>query len=308
MIKTAGFCKKRRIKAITIEIVFLCILVLTVFLMTSCNKAGHVEGNFAQSTSTGEAANNAASTNDKNNYTNVIKSADLDEAISHAIKSQGVSYYSGEASTEGHMILGTEEKENKVIVYTLSSFGSFGFENGIFTKVGGSGSIPTVMTFSKNEKGEYILQEYKEPLDGTEYERSVKEMFPEKYWDKVFDNESYKELAKQQEEQAAAYLKSIGRNAQVSASFVEKKPLDIDVNVLNELFSNKSKNDAFINNCPDWIGTREVIENGIRYIYETSQGKTPNGHDLITFKKSKEDGTVIEERKYVIVGSELQLQ
>jgi len=40
------------------------------------------------------------------------------------------------------------------------------------------------------------------------------------------------------------------------------------------------------------------VEDGIRYIYETLQSKTDDGYDLITFKKTKEDGTLIEERKY----------
>jgi len=38
------------------------------------------------------------------------------------------------------------------------------------------------------------------------------------------------------------------------------------------------------------------VEDGIRYIYETLQSKTDDGYDLITFKKTKEDGTLIEER------------
>jgi len=50
------------------------------------------------------------------------------------------------------------------------------------------------------------------------------------------------------------------------------------------------------------------VEDGIRYIYETLQSKTDDGYDLITFKKTKEDGTLIEERKYKIVGSSVYLE
>ena len=64
----------------------------------------------------------------------------------------------------------------------------------------------------------------------------------------------------------------------------------------------------FINNCPYWLGTREKLENGVRVIYETSQSKSNDGYDLITFKETKVDGTVVEERSYKIVGSEPKLQ
>ena len=43
------------------------------------------------------------------------------------------------------------------------------------------------------------------------------------------------------------------------------------------------------------------------HIAETSQSKTNDGYDLITFQKKKEDGTIVEEYKYKIVGSEPQL-
>ena len=69
-----------------------------------------------------------------------------------------------------------------------------------------------------------------------------------------------------------------------------------------------TKYDSFLNNCPYWLGSKEYLENGTRVIYETSQSKSGDGYDLIIFKKSKSDGTTVEERKYKIVGSEPQLQ
>lgn len=56
------------------------------------------------------------------------------------------------------------------------------------------------------------------------------------------------------------------------------------------------------------MGSVEKIENGERVIYETAQSISNDGYDLITFKKMKVDGTVIEQRKYKIVGSEPVLQ
>lgn len=233
----------------------------------------------------------------------------IDEAVSIAIKGRSTFYASGETVTEGHIILDTEEKDGTVKVYTIASNGAFGFENGIFTKVSGSGAIPTVITFSQGENNQYSLLEYKEPMDGSGYGDSVKKMFPLRLHSRVLSaHEDYATLAKQQEEQAEEYLKSIGRTAEVSAAHVEKKLPDIDVQASNKLFSEFTKYNDFLNNCPYWLGTREKVENGVRYIYETSQSKTDDGCDLITFSKKKEDGTIVEEYNYKIVGSEPRLE
>lgn len=238
----------------------------------------------------------------------VQRARTTEEAVSQAILSRRGSYYKGETATEGHIILESEEVGGAVKVYTIASFGSFGFENGVFTKVSGSGAIPTVMTFSKNQNGEYSLLEYKEPMDGAGYTSSIKEMFPRRLRERALSSqEDYADLLRQQEAQAAEYLKSIGRTAEVSGAHVKKQLADINVNASNKLFSETTKYDAFLNSCPYWIGTRERIEDGARYIYETSQGRTSDGYELITFKKIREDGAVVEERQYKIVGDEPQL-
>ncbi|GAB6109978.1 M56 family metallopeptidase [Fusibacter bizertensis] len=231
----------------------------------------------------------------------------LDKAVSLAIMAQGNGYSKGEVVTEGHIILGTEEKDNSVKAYTLSSVGWFGFENGIFTMISGSGAIPTVMTFSENSKGEYALVEYKEASDGTAYMDSIKDMFPKELWDKVTEGDINGEIEKQREEQAKEYLKRIDRNATVSSAYVEKILPQISVEAQNKIFSEFTKYDEEFNTFPYWIGTKEVIADGVRYIYETSQGKTDDGFDLIDFKKTKEDGSIVKEYRYKIVGDEPQL-
>lgn len=240
-----------------------------------------------------------------NGLTNVEEK--LQRAVSLAIKNKGRGYYNGEYITEGHIILDIEEKEGKTKVYTLASIGWFGFENSIFTKTSGSGAIPTVITFFKNEHGEYSLLEYKEPTEGFGGTESKKEMFPMKLWDSVLNaNQNYENLKKQQEIQAENYLKTIGRTAKVSADHLEKKLGNINVGASNKLVAEFTRQDVFLNHCPYWLGTREQIENGTRYIYEKSQSKSSDGYDIITFRKIKEDGGLIEEKKYKIVGSEPQ--
>lgn len=237
----------------------------------------------------------------------VLVGQTIDQAISQAVKDQG-HYRVGEVATEGHILLDTEVEDGITTAYTIASFGYFGFENGIFTKISGSGAIPTVITFKQNEYGQYIMLTYQEPMDGAGYLDSVKKMFPERYWTDVFpEGNRYLELQQQQEEQASEYLKSIGRMATVQASHVDKELPSISIPASNTLFAKYTKYDFFLNSCPYWIGTREEVENGERYIYETSQSKTEDGYDLVTFSKSQEDGTVVQEARYKIVGDEPQL-
>jgi hypothetical protein len=232
----------------------------------------------------------------------------LDEAVSLAVKRQGKNYAPGEVATEGHLILDTEENEGSITVYTIASFGYFGFENGIFTKTSGSGAIPTVLTFSRNERGEYTLLRYQEPMDGALYTQSVQKMFPQRLWSAVLqEGARYAALVQQQEAQAAAYLKVIGREAKVSAAYVEKKPLNINVEASNKLLAEYTKNDPLLNLFPSWVGSKEILENGVRYIYETSQSKSQDGHDLVLFTKKEEGGKVVLQYQYQIQGTEPQL-
>lgn len=231
----------------------------------------------------------------------------LDEAVANAIKQQSEGYKDGEFVSEGHIILSVQEGTETVKVYTIASLGVFGFENGIFTKVRGSGAIPTVMTFYRDRQGRYALIKYQEPLDGAGYVESVREMFPLNLHARVLSpHDEYAELKKQQEAQAREYLRSIGRSAEVSAAHVEKELANINVEASNKLLE-LTKFDSFLNNCPYWLGTRELIEDGERFIYEKAMGKTSDGYDLIIFRKTKTNGEVVEERHYKIVGSEPQL-
>lgn len=228
----------------------------------------------------------------------------IEKAVSQAIKDSGKSYLQGEALTEGHVILEVEEKDGTAIAYTVASVGWFGFENSIFTNISGSGAIPTVIKFSKNELGEYSLLEYKEPMDGAGYVESIKKMFPQRLWDSVLKPDRYPELAQQKEDQAGQYLQSINRSAKVQAGYVEKELVKINVEASNTLFTLNTKRDSELNKFPYWIGTKEYVVNGERFIYETSQSKTTDGYDLITFRKTKEDEKVVVEYQYKIVGNE----
>ena len=225
----------------------------------------------------------------------------IDEAVSQAIKDQSKAYAKGEIATEGHVILKVVESKGLITAYTVASCGWFSFENGIFTKVGGSGNVPTVIKFTKDDKGQYLLIEYIEPQDGARYTKSLKDMFPSDLQDKLHDD--YPQIIQMQEQQAKAYLESIGRTDWVSYR-IKKNPLKIDTEASNKLFSELTKNDEFLNNCPSWIGTREVIEDGESFVYRTLQDKNEKGYDRVIFRKLNKADKVIEERIYTIKGHE----
>jgi len=231
----------------------------------------------------------------------------IEEAVSLVIKSKADSYKEGEVATEGHIILEAKEEGPIIKVYAIVGIGNFGFENGVFTKISGSGAIPTVITLSNETANKYSLVDYQQPQDGAGYVESVKKLFPNSLQYKVLRNSVYGEtLIKQQEAQAAEYLESIGRDAKVQAAYVEKAPVKINVEASNKLFAEAAKYDAFINSCPYWIGSMERLEAGNRYVYETTQGKTSDGYDLIVFSKKDTKGNVVTEVKYKIVGNEPQ--
>ncbi|EEG76270.1 M56 family metallopeptidase [Dethiobacter alkaliphilus] len=231
----------------------------------------------------------------------------LKRAVTQAIKEQGAGYYRGEVLTAGHVILGKQSANGTVTVYTLASLGWFGFENDIFTIVSGSSGVPTVMTFSVDDQGQYRLLEYREAQDGGGYADSVREMFPRELWDKVLSPPPYPQLSAQQEAQAAQYLQEQGINAEISMNYVEKSLPEIDVQASNKLFSEMTKANPSLNKYPYWLGTRHIVEDGERFIYETAQAKADDGNDLIIFTKTDINGTVVEEMHYKIINSTPEL-
>lgn len=212
----------------------------------------------------------------------------LEEVVKNEILQKNFNgYKSGEAQGEGHKILKTQEKNGHTVVYMIESYGQYGFENGIFTKVSGSGAIPTVMTFSKNSKSEYMLEDYKIPQDGSGYVSSIRKMFPLLLQKEALNaNKYYDELLRQETVYAKAYLKSINREAVVQGNYVDKKLPNINVKASNKLLEK-------YNEYPYWIGTLETVENGQRYVYEKSFSDKGNGDGIVSFIKRKYNGEIM---------------
>ena len=72
----------------------------------------------------------------------------------------------------------------------------------------------------------------------------------------------------------------------------------INTDVSNYLF------DAY-REYPYWIGTREVVEDGIRYVYEKSWLDKGNQSGIVTFTKSIYEGDIIEKTVIEIIGDKM---
>lgn len=199
--------------------------------------------------------------------TNIAEKLTHDQAVASALFSLSNQYLAGECIAEGHIILGYDDNDkNKTNIYALTTIGHYGFENDNFVQVSGS-AFPAVITL--NSDNSVSIQQ---PLDGSDYAKSIKKMFPKEYHDRVFDYEdSDRENLKQQEEKyAKEYLSKNGRDAKIGAysdfEYTSLTDLGVSVEVSNNLQVFYKQHNYY----PSFIGTRERIESGTRMVYEMS--------------------------------------
>ncbi len=196
----------------------------------------------------------------------------LAEAIIAAIAEQNKGkYLPGECCGVGYKIIETFEESDVLSVYTLTEYVEYRFEDNIF--VGISGTNPKVlMRFHETEDNKYDLIFYTRlDLLSDLPEEKIEELLQplaETGKDYIYTEQDIQEVRAQADEDAAEYLRSINRAAEVGArQNHEGKRLEelvSDDSLLDELFK-----DEEISLYPDWTGTTERLENGERYIYQT---------------------------------------
>lgn len=200
-----------------------------------------------------------------------FKPLTTDQAVIKALSDTSNRYLGDECFGEGHIILGTEKNDHSTKIYTLTMVGYYGFVNNNFEKISGSGIIPAVVTLKNNND---VTIEY--PKDGAYYSSSIKEMFPLKYHSRIFgsnDSDSKddrKNLTEQERAYAKEYLKKIGRKAEIGDSsdfdHILLTDLGVSVEVSNELEDFYKAHSYY----PYFIGTKEIIEDDVRKVYEMS--------------------------------------
>lgn len=84
----------------------------------------------------------------------------LDQAVAAAIFEENRYIYpqGSEAYGEGHRLLGQEETENTAVVYALTMYGAYQFQDGNFVKNGGTGVLPVVIQMGR----EAVVGDYRD--------------------------------------------------------------------------------------------------------------------------------------------------
>lgn len=219
---------------------------------------------------------------------------EIEAAVADAILSENEADYYGECPAEGHIIFATETKNNTIYAYTYISNVAFGFENGNFVDISGA-QLPAVFEFNADN---YELIKVLYPDDGAFYASSIKKMFPKKYESKVLNlsDADYENLNNQLDKYAENYLKSIGRTADIGRMSDYDYVLPTDLGISTEV-SNSLNYIENLSPYPYWIGDKEVIENGTRYVYKTEYDEENN---LIIYSKYEYDTPENVEEKIIV--------
>ncbi len=196
----------------------------------------------------------------------------LDKAIRGAILAENFGdYLRGECQGIGYKIIETFEDDGVLSVYALTEYVEYGFQDGVLVNV--SGTNPNVlMRFQQTESGDYELIFYTRldlfsDLSEEEIEQLLKPL-SETGKSYIYTDEDLQKVRAQADEDAAAYLKSINRDADVGFRTEHKGNLLTDLVSDTDLLMELSKDETY-SLYPEWTGTQERIENGVRYIYQT---------------------------------------
>ena len=197
----------------------------------------------------------------------------FDEAITAAIVEQNNGkYLPGECYGVGYKIIETFEEDDVLSVYALTEYVEYCFQDNVFVNI--SGTNPKVlMRFRETEDKNYDLIFYTRlDLFSDLPEEKIEELLQplaETGNDYIFTEQDLQEVRAQADEDAAEYLRSINRIAEVGVrqnhDGKKLEELVSDENLLMELFK-----DDEMWRYPEWTGTTERIENGERYIYQTA--------------------------------------
>lgn len=238
---------------------------------------------------------------DKNNGNfeyDQISSDNLDDAISEVIIENYLDVLEGEFPVESHEILGKKADENFIEVYIMSTYGIYEFQNDVFNLTTGVSNIPMKIKFSKNKDKEnlknnikYRCLDSKTAEDGALFEDSLYEMFPKREALQALNNSMNENFSKRLLEdinkQAKSYVESLGRESEVTYSYAPKEELS------DEILSAMSGNEELYK-FPQYIGNREVLENGKRYIYETEYDEKTGILSFYKYKSDKEKSDIIQ--------------
>ncbi len=219
-----------------------------------------------------------------------------DKAVGEAVSAwlDARPYADAETLAAGHVLLGTQPTEDGLEAYVYYYHTGLCFENGVLTSGGVGGRGMGTFVLHKTASGGYTCAEVRLPKDGELYEASLSELMPASVLQKerIYAQALVDETDRQVKESAAAYLGSLGRDAEIVLKRRElpKRKLLTDVGVPLTAAERIDRDYPALWNYPDFIGTRECVEDGMRWVYETNADAQKG---VITFiKRNYADGLV----------------
>lgn len=199
----------------------------------------------------------------------------------------------GELVAEGHAIMSAENVNGKSKICIVASYGGYRFINENFVRIEGKKIIPAVFTFSVNDNGSYMFEHADFDVDGLKYEDAVKQMFVKEVADSTLQNHEslVQQLEAQETQQAQSYLTQLGRNSKIG-KFADFPTEYLSSNGISSDVANTILANDQLLSYPMWIGTQEFVEDGNRFVYETSFHE---GDTVIVMKKYNYDTKEIVE-------------
>ncbi len=201
-----------------------------------------------------------------------------------------------ECAVEGHRIVNAVSDDGLTRLYVVYSVNSYRFINGQLTQMGKTDPRPALFALSKRADGMYQFEHADFHYSWVSYEDAVREMFVQEYAERTLGNhkEILSALVQEEIAQATAYVASLGRTNPVGTFS------DLELTRLSNMGVSEQTLDIILSDeallpYPMWVGTQEFVENGIRYVYETSY---QNSDDSILLKKYEYNSkTIADQRK-----------
>ncbi len=201
-----------------------------------------------------------------------------------------------EFCTTAHNIVSAIEKDGKYEVYALVTYGEYRFMNGNLVRLTELNIKPTIFTLVKNSKQYYDFEHVDFPPFATDTAEAIHMMYIKETAANVLKNlETFKTgLLAQEKESAGKYTKSMDRRVNIGTKSDFTFDLIESQGVSKEV-TNKILADQNLLLYPMWIGNQELVQDGVRYVYETSYNKSD---DTLLFRKMDYfTQKVLEERK-----------
>lgn len=198
-----------------------------------------------------------------------------------------LTYPGEELRTNAYQFLSARESEAGYEVYAVSSSAVYGFSNGSFMAVGGTGAIPCKYTLTKGEDGALTCTDLWLPPDGGDYASSIRETFPLSLrWQARHADVYQAGLRKEQTAQAQAYLDKLGRQAEILSDTSSLYPTFPGMSqTAFYALMDQNDDDPDASPYPNFVGTQEALEHGTRWVYETAWDHDGSGNGTVTYTK-----------------------